>query len=77
MRKVNDLRKDAGFEIADRIALRYGGAIAPTIERFADLVRGETLATSLSPGLLVEGHVWRGELNGVDTQLELERIERT
>jgi len=77
VRKVNDLRKDAGFEIADRIALRYGGAIAPTIERFAELVRGEALATSLSQGLSGRGHVWRGELNGIATELELEKISKT
>ena len=75
VRKVNDLRKDAGFEIADRIALRYGGAIAPTVERFAELVRGEALATSLSNGLSGQGHAWRGELNGVVTELELEKIQ--
>ncbi|HEX9494865.1 MAG TPA: class I tRNA ligase family protein, partial [Candidatus Limnocylindria bacterium] len=72
VRKVNDLRKEAGFEIADRIALRYAGAIAPTIERFGDLVKGETLASSLRPGLAGGGHRWTGELNGVATELELE-----
>ena len=72
-RKVNDLRKDAGFEIADRIAIRYGGAIAPTIERFADLVASETLATSTTAGLAGRGHSWSGELNGVVAELELER----
>ena len=73
VRKVNDLRKEAGFEIADRIVLRYGGAIAPTIERFGDLVKSETLATALGAGLAGRGHPWRGELNGVATELELER----
>ena len=73
VRRVNDLRKEAGFEIADRITIRYGGAIAPTVERFAELVRGETLATSLTPGLIGGGHAWRGELNGVATELELEK----
>jgi isoleucyl-tRNA synthetase len=73
VRRVNDLRKEAGFEIADRIAVRYGGAIAPTIERFRELIGSETLATSLRPGLLGRGHRWSGELNGVATELELER----
>ena len=73
VRKVNDLRKDAGFEISDRIALRYGGAIAPTIERFRDLVAGETLATSVRAGLAGRGHTWSGELNAVATELELEK----
>ena len=42
------------------------------MERFADLVRGETLATSVSPGLTAQGHAWSGELNGVATELELD-----
>jgi isoleucyl-tRNA synthetase len=73
VRRVNDLRKEAGFEIADRIALRYGGPIAPTVERFSELVKSETLATSLVPGLAGRGHRWSGELNGVLTELEVER----
>ena len=73
VRKVNDLRKEAGFEIADRIALRYGGAIASTVERFGELVRAETLATSLGSGPTGQGHRWSGELNGVGAELELER----
>ena len=73
IRKVNELRKEAGFEISDRIAIRYAGAIAPTIERFSDLIGSETLATSLRPGLTGRGHAWTGELNGVAAELELEK----
>jgi isoleucyl-tRNA synthetase len=73
VRRVNDLRKEAGFEISDRIAIRYGGAIAPTVERFKDLVGSETLATSVGPGLAGRGHKWAGDLNGVATELELEK----
>jgi isoleucyl-tRNA synthetase len=74
VRRVNDLRKDAGFAIADRIAVRYGGAIGPTIERFEELVKSETLATTTAAGLTGRGHAWRGDLNGVATELELERV---
>jgi isoleucyl-tRNA synthetase len=74
VRKVNDLRKEAGFEISDRIAMRYAGAIAPTIERFSELVGTETLATALRPGLVGRGHKWTGDLNGVAAQLELEKV---
>jgi len=73
VRRVNDLRKEAGFEISDRIALRYGGAIGPTVERFGELIESESLATSLRPGLTGQGHTWAGELNGVSAQLELEK----
>jgi len=71
--KINDLRKEAGLEIADRIALRYSGAIAPTVEKFRELVARETLALSVSEGLVGTGQSWSGELNGVASGLEVER----
>jgi isoleucyl-tRNA synthetase len=73
VRRVNDLRKDAGFAIADRIVLRYAGAIGPTVERFAELVGSETLATGIHAGIIGRGHPWSGELNGTAAALELER----
>jgi isoleucyl-tRNA synthetase len=70
---VNTMRKDAGLEIADRIALRYEGDLGHTIERFADFLAGEVLATSVSQPTLGRGHRWEGELNGVKGILEIER----
>jgi isoleucyl-tRNA synthetase len=74
VRKVNEMRRDAGLEISDRIALRYGGLVAAAIERHQDLVASETLASSVTPGLKGAGHRWTGELNGVSAELELERL---
>ncbi|HET8567824.1 MAG TPA: class I tRNA ligase family protein, partial [Candidatus Limnocylindria bacterium] len=54
--KVNDLRKEAGFEIADRIRLRYDGDLAAVIERFPGLLAEETLAVSVERGLRGAGH---------------------
>lgn len=71
--KLNELRKEAGLEISDRIALRYDGAVAATLERYKDQVAEEVLATSVSRGLTGQGHAWRGELNGVGAELEIER----
>jgi isoleucyl-tRNA synthetase len=73
VRRVNDMRRDAGLEISDRIALRYGGGLGPAIERYRDLVASETLATSVTPGPAGRGHRWSGELNGVPAELELEK----
>ncbi len=70
---VNVLRKEAGLDIADRIALRYAGAVAPAVERFRDFIAAETLATSLTAGLAGRGHAWKGELNGVRAEFELEK----
>jgi isoleucyl-tRNA synthetase len=71
--KLNDLRKEAGLDIADRIALRYDGAIAPTVERYRDYIAEEVLATDVKRGVVGRGHAWRGELNGVGAELELEK----
>ena len=74
--KLNELRKEAGFDIADRIALRYDGAIAPTLERYGDQVADEVLAKSLTRGLTGRGFAWSGELNGVEAKLEIEKSAR-
>jgi isoleucyl-tRNA synthetase len=70
---VNTMRKEAGLDIADRITLRYDGALAPTVERFSDFLKGEVLATSVAKGATGRGHRWEGELNGVKGTLEIER----
>jgi isoleucyl-tRNA synthetase len=70
---VNTMRKEAGLDIADRIALRYDGALAPTVARFSEFLKGEVLATSVMQGATGHGHRWEGELNGVKGTLEIER----
>ena len=48
-RALNDLRKEQGFRIADRITVRYSaaGALAAAVERHAEWIRGEVLATAI------------------------------
>jgi len=70
---VNNMRKEAGLDIADRIALRYEGDLGRTIERFKDFLAGEILATTIESSLKGRGHGWEGELNGVKGILEIER----
>ncbi len=50
-RAINDLRKARGFEISDRIALRYGGSdeLMKVMERFRDWIATEVLATTCAP----------------------------
>jgi isoleucyl-tRNA synthetase len=73
-RRVNELRREAGLEISDRIALRYGGLIASAVERHRDLVASETVAASVEAGPAGRGHRWSGDLNGVSAELELEKV---
>ena len=50
IRQVQDARKTAGLDIADRIrlTLTLPGEDAPKAQQFSDLIAGETLATSLT-----------------------------
>src|SRR2546426_3921158 len=42
---LNNLRKEAGLEVSDRIALRYEGPISRAFERYGDFIAQEALAT--------------------------------
>jgi isoleucyl-tRNA synthetase len=70
---LNNLRKDAGLDIADRIALRYAGPISAAFERYGDFIAEEALATKVAKGLVGRGHSWKGELNGTSGELEIEK----
>jgi isoleucyl-tRNA synthetase len=50
VRAVNNLRKEAGFDIADRIELSYQaeGEVATAFKNFRDYIMQETLAVELS-----------------------------
>ncbi|HEX7976824.1 MAG TPA: DUF5915 domain-containing protein, partial [Anaerolineales bacterium] len=52
VRRVQAMRKDAGFEIADRITTYYiaGGDLAPVMVDWNDYVCAETLSTALVAG---------------------------
>jgi hypothetical protein len=67
------MRKEAGLDIADRIVVRFEGPLGQTIERFAEFLKGEVLATSVTQGVTGRGQQWEGELNGVKGKLEIER----
>jgi isoleucyl-tRNA synthetase len=57
VRRVQDLRKTADLEIADRIHVYYMATpgLLEAVDAFKDYVMGETLAVDLTPGLLPEG----------------------
>ncbi|MGQ0603777.1 MAG: class I tRNA ligase family protein [Anaerolineales bacterium] len=57
VRRVQDLRKTAGFDIADRIITRYRASdtLAAAIAEHAEYIKGETLTVRLENGELPEG----------------------
>jgi isoleucyl-tRNA synthetase len=50
IRAVQQARRDAGFDVSDRISLQVGGgsAVVAAVQTHADLIRSETLAASLA-----------------------------
>ena len=54
IRQLNNMRKDAGLEISDRIEVGYtaAGTAASALTTFADYIAAETLAVSLSAAVL-------------------------
>jgi isoleucyl-tRNA synthetase len=57
VRRLNDLRKAAHMELADRIVTEYAVSprLAAAIGAFADYIRAETLSVELTPANLVQG----------------------
>jgi isoleucyl-tRNA synthetase len=64
VRAINNMRKEAGFDISDRILLLYQahGETAAAIEDFGDYIQQETLAVKLEQGTMAEPN-FEGEVN--------------
>jgi isoleucyl-tRNA synthetase len=71
VKRIQNLRKDADFEVTDRIEITYHGSddIAAAVAEYSDWIRNETLALELQPsdqsqevsGEAVEAFEIRGE----------------
>jgi isoleucyl-tRNA synthetase len=68
IRRVQEMRKSAGFDVSDRVVTTYsaGPKLAKAITQFADLIKSETLTVDLKEtkkpeGSKVEEHEFDGE----------------
>jgi isoleucyl-tRNA synthetase len=77
VRLIQDARKDAGFEVSDRIQVRYAASdgASEAFEQHADHIRRETLATRLDPGLEAEDgwHRAEGQIDGLPVVVAVHR----
>ncbi len=64
-----------GFDLHDRIVVRYDGDIGEVVERFEDTIAGELPAVRPLRG--ASDDTWRGQLNGVEAILQVERVRAT
>jgi isoleucyl-tRNA synthetase len=77
VRLIQDARKRAGFDVSDRIQVRYAAAdgVSVAFEQHAAYIQRETLATHLEPGLDgVEGwHQAEDEIDGQTVTVAVRR----
>lgn len=76
VRRVNELRKAAGLNVSDRIALAYTAtpALAQAIQAFAEYIQHETLSVALTEGQLAEGASASDEFDGHSLTLSLKKV---
>ncbi|MFB6232008.1 MAG: DUF5915 domain-containing protein, partial [Salinibacter sp.] len=78
VKRIQNLRKDAGFEVTDRIEISYQGteSIAEAIGRHEDWIRNETLALELQPSDQPAGEaVETFDVDGEQLTLGVRRVE--
>jgi isoleucyl-tRNA synthetase len=76
VRRVQDARKNAAFEIEDRIVLSYqaGETLSAVFETMGEYIAGETLAIEMREGTPPErSHVESFELNGEQVTVAIRR----
>jgi len=74
--RVQNLRKEAGLQVADRIRIRFHTAAEPVrsaLRRHADVVRGETLAITLEAAAAPLPQGGATDLNGHAVSIVVER----
>jgi isoleucyl-tRNA synthetase len=64
--RIQTMRKDAGFEVEDRIVTRFdaGGELATVFDTFGEYIKQETLSVALEPNGIRDGHDWSGQIEG-------------
>jgi isoleucyl-tRNA synthetase len=76
VRRIQNMRKDAGFDIADKIAIYYQaeGTLHRVFRDWADYIQTETLAIATKHQLIPEAAFQRKEkVEGLDVMLGVER----
>ncbi|RMD59978.1 hypothetical protein D6833_10665 [Candidatus Parcubacteria bacterium] len=75
---MQNLRKEAGFDIADKIILFYqsGGRIVRVVNQWADYIKAETLALEIRHALIPERAFMKMEkVDGETVTLGVEKVE--
>ena len=73
--RVQNMRKDAGFSVTDRIRIYFesSGRLAGAITNMSDYIKSETLATQLQPGRDSAQHWGKWDIDGEACQIGISR----
>jgi isoleucyl-tRNA synthetase len=74
--RVQNMRKDAGFEVTDRIRItfRSGGRLNRAIAALTPYIMSETLAVDIAETSAPSGHSAEAEINGERCLIGIERV---
>ncbi|MFA7229784.1 MAG: isoleucine--tRNA ligase [Victivallaceae bacterium] len=75
--KIQNLRKDSGFEVSDRINLEYklDSDLKSALTNFRDYICAETLAVTLAENLLLDdNNAISGDLNAIPCWIKINRV---
>ena len=70
--KVQNIRKEKDFDIADRIKLYYSGDIKDVINKFEEYIKSETLSIEIIESDKLDNEY---DLNGKNVKLDVERVK--
>jgi len=76
VRRIQNMRKDAGFDISDRITVyqQAEGFVSRVFKQWADYIKAETLAVDIQHQLIPEAAFQRKErVDGEDVMLGVKR----
>jgi len=74
--RIQNLRKDSGFEVMDRIGISFktNDKLTAALTSFCEYICSETLATKLTPALKTSDHPTELDINGESCLVSIERI---
>jgi isoleucyl-tRNA synthetase len=70
--KVQNLRKDSGFEVENRIKLYYDGDLDDVLAKYSDYIKKETLSLDIIKTTLDTENY---DINGREVKLKVEKIK--
>lgn len=74
--RVQNMRKDAGFDVTDKINIRFTSddGFVEAVNNFSSYITNETLALNLTSGLINSGYSQDWKINDYNCKIEIEKI---